>query len=181
MVTGHIPEETLNIIKNSISIVSNFPKEGVEFRDITTLLANPEAFQICMNLFADRYREMQIDAIMGIEARGFIFGAVLASMLKIPFIPVRKHKKLPGETITIEYQKEYGTDTVEIQRNALKKGQQVVIVDDLIGTGGSAEAATQLVKQAEAEVIEVACLIELRHLKGRDKLSVPLFSIIQES
>ncbi len=170
----------MEIIKNAIGLVQDFPLPGVLFRDITPLLADPKAFEACMHIFRDRYRERHIDAVMGIEARGFIFGSVLAHMLHIPFILVRKHKKLPGETLTVEYKKEYGTDTVEMQTHALKPGQKVIIIDDLIGTGGSAEAAIHLAKMAKADVIEVACVIELTELGGRERLSVPLFSILKE-
>ncbi len=168
------------LIRNSIETIPDFPKKGIQFRDIFPLLANPEAFDACMNIFSDRYRDRKVDAILGIEARGFIFGAVLAHMRHIPFVPVRKHRKLPGETLAIEYDKEYGKDSVEIQKHALKHGQNVVIIDDLIGTGGSAEAALKLTRMAGAAVLEIACIVELTGLGGRQKLSAPLFSILQE-
>ena len=180
MTSQKLPEAKIQKVREAIAVVPNFPKNGIMFLDITPLLSNPEAFEICMELFESRYRNHVIDAIMGIEARGFIFGAVLAHMLKVPFVPVRKHKKLPGNTLTVEYEKEYGKDTVEIQKAALRPGEKVLVIDDLIGTGGSAEAAVSLANQAGTEVIEVACLIELTSLKGREKLSTPLFSIIKE-
>lgn len=180
MPSEKLPQAEVQKIKDAIALVPDFPKKGILFRDITPLLSNPAAFEACMALFAKRYRDHAIDAVMGIEARGFIFGVVLAHMLKIPFIPVRKHKKLPGETLSAQYEKEYGTDTVEIQKKALKPGEKVLIIDDLIGTGGSAAAAARLAALAGTEVCEVACLIELTALGGRNKLSVPLFSIIKE-
>ena len=158
-------------IKEKIRTVPHWPIEGVMFRDITTLMQDPAAFRETCDRFYDGYKEKNIDKIVGIDARGFIFGAVVAYRLNVGFVPVRKKGKLPPETISQDYALEYGTNTVEMSEHALEKGEKVVIVDDLIATGGTIYAATQLVEKLGGEVVECAFIVELPDLKGRDKIS----------
>jgi len=151
--------------------VPDFPKPGIQFKDITTLLLEPPAFKHIVDTWAERYTEKGVDAIVGVDARGFIFGAALAYKMALPFIPARKKGKLPGQTIGQEFDLEYGTDTVEVHIDALKEGQRVVIVDDLLATGGTVAAVAQLVKKLKAEIVEAAFVVELPPLKGREKLN----------
>ena len=157
-------------LKETIRTVPNWPIEGVMFRDITTLTQNPQALRKACDIFYERYKVMNIGKIVGIDARGFIFGAVLAYKLGIGFVPVRKKGKLPYKTISATYSLEYGEDTVEMHVDAIKKGERVVIVDDLIATGGTLSAATQLVEQLEGDIVECAIIIDLPDLKGKDKI-----------
>lgn len=157
-------------LKETIRTVPNWPIEGVMFRDITTLTQNSQALREACDIFYERYKDMNIGKIVGIDARGFIFGAVLAYKLGIGFVPVRKKGKLPYKTISATYSLEYGEDTVEMHVDAIKKGERVVIVDDLIATGGTLSAATQLVEQLEGDIIECAIIIDLPDLKGKEKI-----------
>lgn len=157
-------------LKETIRTVPNWPIEGVMFRDITTLTQNSQALREACDIFYERYKDMNIGKIVGIDARGFIFGAVLAYKLGIGFVPVRKKGKLPYNTISATYSLEYGEDTVEMHVDAIKKGEKVVIVDDLIATGGTLSAATQLVEQLEGDIIECAIIIDLPDLKGKEKI-----------
>lgn len=157
-------------IKEKIRTVSHWPVKGVMFRDITTLLQDPEAFQEVCDAFYNRYKDIKIDKIVGIDARGFIFGSVLAYKLKVGFVPVRKKGKLPYKTISVEYSLEYGKDVIEIHEDAIKKGDQVLIVDDLIATGGTIAATVQLVEKLGGQIIECAFVIDLPDLKGREKI-----------
>ena len=157
-------------LKSKIRTVPNWPIEGVMFRDITTLLQDPDAFrQSCDELY-ERYKNMKIDLVVGLDARGFIFGSVLAYKLGVGFIPIRKKGKLPSKTVSHTYQKEYGPDTMEIHEDAIKKGDQVLIVDDLIATGGTCSAAAALVEKLGGEIVECAFVIDLPELKGKEKL-----------
>jgi adenine phosphoribosyltransferase len=157
-------------LKSKIRTVPNWPIEGVMFRDITTLLQDPGAFrQSCDELY-ERYKDMKIDLVVGLDARGFIFGSVLAYKLGVGFIPIRKKGKLPSKTVSHTYQKEYGPDTMEIHEDAIKKGDQVLIVDDLIATGGTCSAAAALVEKLGGEIVECAFVIDLPDLKGKEKL-----------
>lgn len=158
-------------LAEKIRTVPNWPIEGVMFRDITTLLQEPDVFRASVDRFYDRYKDMTIDKIVGIDARGFIHGAVLAYKLNVGFIPVRKKGKLPYNCISAEYSLEYGTDTVEMHEDGIKKGEKVLIVDDLIATGGTVSAAVQLVEALGGEVVECAFIVELPDLKGREKIS----------
>jgi len=158
-------------IKEKIRTVPHWPIEGVMFRDITTLMMDPAAFRETCDRFYDRYKEMAVDKIVGIDARGFIFGAVVAYRLNVGFVPVRKKGKLPPETIGQDYELEYGTNTVEISQHAIAPGDKVVIVDDLIATGGTIYAATRLVEKLGGEVLECGFIVELPDLKGREKIS----------
>lgn len=157
-------------IREKIRTIPHWPIQGVMFRDITTLLNDPEAFRSSCDQFYERYKDMNIDKVVGIDARGFIFGAVLAYRLGVGFIPVRKKGKLPPETISQEYQLEYGSAVVEISENAIVKGERVLVVDDLIATGGTIAAATELVKQLGGEIVECAFIVELPDLNGREKI-----------
>ena len=157
-------------LKKVIRTVPHWPIEGVMFRDITTLLQDGAAFkQACDELYK-RYKDEKIDVIVGIESRGFIFGSVLAYKLGLGFVPVRKPGKLPYKTISEEYTLEYGKNKVEIHEDAIKKGQRVLIIDDLIATGGTASAAIKLVEKLGGIVHELAFIVELPDLKGREKL-----------
>lgn len=150
------------------------------FRDITTLLQDKEAFKFAMDKFYERYKDMQIDVVVGIESRGFIFGAVLAYLLEVSFVPVRKEGKLPHKTMKQEYSLEYGNAVVEIHEDAIQKGQRVLIADDLIATGGTVLATIKLVELLGGEVVECAFLVELIDLKGREKLKdFKMFSLIE--
>lgn len=157
-------------LKEKIRSIPGWPVEGVIFRDITTLLQDPEAFKTACDAFYQRYKDMQIDKIVGIDARGFVFGSVLAYQLGVGFIPVRKKGKLPYQTIQQSYSLEYGEDTLEMNADAISPGERVLIVDDLIATGGTISATIKLVEQLGGSVIECAFLVELPDLKGRDKI-----------
>ncbi|SRR5713101_912700 len=159
--------------------VSDFPRKGIVFRDITTLLQHKEAFASAIEQLYQRYKPEKIEKVVGIESRGFIFGAALANKLHAGFIPVRKPKKLPSNTLRQEYELEYGTDALEIHVDAVSRGERVVIIDDLIATGGTASATCKLVSRLEGEIVGLAFLIELSFLKGREKLKgYDIFSLI---
>ncbi len=175
--------EKLELIKNSIRIIPDFPKPGISFKDITTLLNNPEAYQALIEHLIARYKEYDLDYIAGIDARGFIFGAALASHLGLGFVPIRKKGKLPYTTVSQKYTLEYGYDEVEIHIDAFaqKEHAKVLLIDDLLATGGTAAAAARLIEQVGAECVEACFVIELAFLNGREKLDVPVYSVIQES
>lgn len=158
-------------LTEKIRTVPNWPIEGVMFRDITTVLQEPAAFRKAIDLLYARYKEIDIDKIAAIDARGFIFGSVLAYKLKVGLVPVRKKGKLPYKTISVEYDLEYGTDTVEIHEDAIEPGEKVLIIDDLIATGGTVSAAAELVERLGGQIVECAFLIELPDLKGREKIA----------
>ncbi|WP_194190707.1 adenine phosphoribosyltransferase [Clostridium chrysemydis] len=157
-------------LRKSIRVIENFPKEGISFKDISTLIADGEALREAVDQMADNLKDKNIDVVLGPEARGFIFGVPVAYALGVGFIPVRKPGKLPGETISVDYALEYGTDSLQIHKDAIKKGQRVAIVDDLLATGGTIEAVTKLVEMAGGEVVALDFAIELTELHGRDKL-----------
>jgi len=157
-------------LKDMIRTVPNWPIEGVMFRDITTLLMDPAASKMAYNEFYNRYKDMAIDKVAAIDARGFIFGSVLAFQLDVGLIPIRKKGKLPYETISAAYTLEYGENIIEMHEDAIEKGDKVLIVDDLIATGGTITAATQLVEQLGGEIVECAFVVELPDLKGRERL-----------
>ncbi|WP_025566139.1 MULTISPECIES: adenine phosphoribosyltransferase [unclassified Psychromonas] len=174
--------ESLALIKNSIKSIKDYPLPGIVFRDVTSLIENGEAFAATIDLFVERYKTQKIDKIVGTEARGFIFGAPLAAALGAGFIPVRKPNKLPRETIQESYELEYGNDILQIHKDAIKKGEKVLLMDDLLATGGTAEASVKLIERLGGEVIEAAFVISLPDLRGEDKLkamSVPVFSLIE--
>ena len=157
-------------IKSRIRTVPHYPKQGVMFRDITTLLKDPVGLRVTIHELVNRYTGMKIDKVAGIESRGFIVGAPLAHMLGVGFVPVRKKGKLPAETIGHDYDLEYGTDRVEIHTDAIAPGERVLLVDDLIATGGTAEAAASLVKKIGGEIVECAFVIGLPDIGGRQRL-----------
>ena len=157
-------------VKSLIRTIPHYPKQGIMFRDITTLLKDAVGFKLMISDLARRYAEMKIDRIVGIESRGFIIGAPLAYQLGLGFVPIRKKGKLPAETIGHDYELEYGQDRVEMHVDAVQRGDKVLIVDDLIATGGTAEAAASLVEQAGGEVLECCFVVDLPDVGGRKRL-----------
>lgn len=170
---------SIESIKTLIRDIPDFPKPGIMFKDITPLLSDPDAFKATIDLLAECVKLRSVDAIVGIESRGFIFGAALATKLSLPFELVRKPGKLPYKTVSIEYELEYGTDTVEMHVDAVRPGKRYAIVDDLIATGGTAAAAVQLIEQQHGVVACCAFVIELSFLGGVQKLGdVPVDTLI---
>ena len=165
-------------LKDHIRGIPDFPVEGVLFYDISTLLADAEAWQVTTGRLAKAISALQPDVLAGIESRGFLVAAPLALKLGLGFTMVRKKGKLPGPTIPLEYELEYGSDVIEIQEDAVKPGQKVVLLDDLLATGGTMAAAVALFRKVGAEVVGGACIIELNFLNGRDKLDIPFTSLI---
>ena len=161
-------------VKSKIRSVNDFPKKGIIFRDITTALKEPEVLKEMIDYLCDQFKDVKIDYIAGIESRGFIFGMPMAYKLNAGFVPIRKPNKLPAETLSQEYSLEYGTDKIEIHTDAIKEGDNVLIVDDLLATGGTAEAACKLIKKTGGNLVGIAFLIELEDLKGRDKFDKDL-------
>ena len=160
--------------------VPDYPKPGIQFKDITTLLQDEAAFRHIIDGWKERYADQAVDAIVAADARGFIFGGALAYAMGRPLVPARKKGKLPADTITEEFELEYGTDAVEIHVDALHPGDRVVLVDDLLATGGTMAAIVRLVRQLGATIVEVAFVIELPPLKGRDKLTgLPVHSLVE--
>ena len=169
-----------NTLKSLIREVPDFPKPGILFYDITTLLKDKKGFATLIDALSEHYIGQQIDQVLGIEARGFIFAPALAYRLNAGFVPVRKPKKLPAATATWTYDLEYGSDTLAMHRDAVKPGQRVLIVDDLLATGGTANATVQLAKSLGAEIAGLSFVVELTFLKGRDKLKGhDVFSLLQ--
>ena len=159
-----------SFILEHIREVKNFPKEGVDFKDITPILSNPEIYSNVLDFFVEFLKGKQIDAIVGIESRGFLFGMLLANTFSIPFVPVRKSGKLPAETISEEYELEYGTAKLEIHTDAIKKGWNVVIHDDLLATGGTAVASSKLVERLGGNILSFLFVVELSFLNGKSSL-----------
>jgi adenine phosphoribosyltransferase len=166
-------------LKAHIRPVPDFPKPGILFYDVSTLLAHPEAWKVTVDRLAEIVRPFRPDVLAGIESRGFLTAAPLALELGLGFMMVRKKGKLPGPTVPYTYDLEYGTDTVEIQEGAVEKGQRVVILDDLLATGGTLNASVQLLRKVGADVVGGACIMELTFLKGRDKLDIPFASLVE--
>jgi adenine phosphoribosyltransferase len=163
-----------------IRSVPDFPKKGIVFRDITTLIRDKNAFQQTVDLLADRYRHAGIDKVVSIEARGFIFGAPLAYVLHTGFVPVRKPGKLPATVMRQEYSLEYGTDAIEMHTDAIVPGENVLLLDDLLATGGTIRAACDLVQRAGGHIVGLAFLIELSFLHGRDRLKeYDVYSVLE--
>ena len=158
-------------LRQYIRDVPDFPQPGVLFRDITPLLADPAVFGYVLETMAEPYRDSGLDAVVGIESRGFLFGAPLADRLRLPFVPIRKSGKLPAQVMSVEYALEYGTGQIEIHADAVQKGQQILIVDDVLATGGTAAAAARLVELLGARVFALLFLAELRALGGRERLT----------
>lgn len=157
-------------LESFIRDVPDFPKEGIVFKDITPLLADPGALTEAVRQLAHPYRDKAVDIVVGVESRGFIFGPAVAMELDAGFVPTRKPGKLPAETIDCSYELEYGTDTLEMHADAIKPGQKVVLIDDLIATGGTIAAVRELVERLGGEIIGASFLVELSFLNGRDKL-----------
>ena len=157
-------------LKKHIRNVQDFPKKGIVFRDITTLLKNPSSLKLVIDELYELTKDLMIDKVVGIESRGFIFGAMLAERLNVGFVPVRKPGKLPAETEKEFYDLEYGKDSIEIHKDSIRQGDKVLVHDDLLATGGTAKAAIKLVEKLGGEVVQVLFLIELSFLKGREKL-----------
>jgi len=157
-------------IKSKIRTIKNYPIKGVMFRDITTLLKDPEGLRDSINKLVDRYKDLNIDKIVAIESRGFIIGAPLAYLLNVGLVLIRKPGKLPAETIDQDYKLEYGIDRIEVHVDAIEKGEKVLIVDDLIATGGTAEATVRLVQKMKADIVECCFIIDLPDIGGRAKL-----------
>jgi len=169
-------------LKSKIRTIPDWPKKGIMFRDITTLMKDKDAFKYAMDKFYDRYKDKDIDIVVGIESRGFIFGAVLAYLLGKSFVPVRKEGKLPHETMKQEYALEYGNAIIEIHKDAIQKDQKVLIIDDLIATSGTCCATIKLVEFLGGLIVECSFLIELPELGGRkklEKMGYKVFSLIQ--
>ena len=164
-------KKNIKAISNSIRDIPDFPKKGIVFKDITPVLANINLFRQSIDAMIEPYIEERIDVVVGIESRGFIFGTPIADKLSAPFVPIRKPGKLPWNTERVKYELEYGTDTLEIHTDAIKEGQNILIVDDLLATGGTAEAACKLVSKMKGTIKGLAVLVELEFLKGREKLN----------
>lgn len=161
--------DTVANVKDKIRSVKDFPKPGIIFRDITTALKDAKTLKEMIDYLCDQFKNEKIDYIAGIESRGFIFGMPMAYKLNAGFVPIRKPNKLPAETISQEYELEYGTDKIEVHVDAIKESDNVLIVDDLLATGGTAEAACKLIKKTGGNLVGIAFLIELEDLKGREK------------
>lgn len=167
-------------LKQKIREIPDFPKKGILFYDVTTLLKDGEGFRKVIDIFADRYSGKRVDKVLGIESRGFILGPPLAYHLNAGFVPIRKKGKLPAETLSISYELEYGTDFLEVHRDAVSPGEQVLIVDDLIATGGTAAAAVEMIRGMQGEIIEMVFMVELEFLSGRNKLDgVNIYSLLK--
>ena len=167
-------------LKKKIRNVPDFPKKGIVFRDITTLIGDKDAFRHVIDELVTRYSDQKIDYIVSVESRGFIFGAALAYLLNAGFVPVRKKGKLPCETYEATYDLEYGTDTLQIHKDAMTKGSRVLILDDLLATGGTTGATANLIRKLGGEIAEAAFIIELEFLNGRGKLKgMPVFSLVK--
>ena len=172
--------DSLIHLKDYIRTIPDFPKPGIKFRDITPLLAEPAVFQEVIDRMAEHFRDKNVDAVLSAEARGFIFAAPLALELKARFIPIRKPGKLPFDTHSFHYELEYGSDSLEMHTDAIQAGDRVLMVDDLLATGGTIEACIRMAEKAEAEVVGSTFLIELDFLEGRSRLSdYDVYSLIQ--
>lgn len=167
-------------LKNLIREIPNFPKSGIIFRDITTLLSNPDGLHYTIDILTEKCSNFQLDYVVGIESRGFIFGMPLAYQLNVGFIPVRKPGKLPAAVYSVSYDLEYGQDSLEMHQDAMAQGSRVLIIDDLLATGGTAVATTQLMEKANCNLVGFGFVIELKDLGGRQKLpKVPIISLIE--
>ncbi|KAF7150801.1 adenine phosphoribosyltransferase 5-like [Rhododendron vialii] len=167
-------------ISEAIRVVPHFPKKGIMFQDITTLLLNHKAFKDTVDIFVDRYRDMDISVVAGIEARGFMFGPSIALAIGAKFVPLRKPGKLPGERISESYVLEYGTDCLEMHVGAVQPGERAVVIDDLVATGGTLSAAIRLLERMDAKVVECGCVIGLPEVKGQNRLNgKPLYILVE--
>jgi adenine phosphoribosyltransferase len=165
-----VNEDPLAYLRRSIRTIPDYPKPGIQFRDITTLLRDRRAFEITIDALSEPWRDQRIDKVAGIEARGFILGGAVAHRLKCGFVPIRKRGKLPHETVRVAYSLEYGVDEMEMHKDAIEQGERVLLLDDLIATGGTATAAGQLLSSARAEVVSASFVIDLPALGGAARL-----------
>jgi len=163
-------EDEMDALKQQIRHVPDFPKPGILFYDVTTLMKDPKGFRLAVDAMAEPHQASKIDVVVGIESRGFIFGSAVADRLKAGFAPVRKLGKLPSKTRRASYALEYGTDSLEIHEDAVARGQRVLIVDDLLATGGTVRGTIELIERLKGEVVGLAFLVELEFLKGRERL-----------
>ena len=171
---------SVETLRAEIREVPDFPKPGILFYDITTLIKQPKPFAEAIDLMVAPFKDTKVDVVVGMESRGFIFSAPMAIALGAGFVPVRKLGKLPGETISVEYALEYGTNTLEIHKDAINAGQRVLVVDDLLATGGTVLGTIELIRQLKADIVGLSFLVELLFLKGRDRLSeYDIHSIVQ--
>lgn len=171
-----------HIVKSKIRTIPHWPKQGIMFRDITTLLKDKDGYNHMIDLLVERYKGVEIDVVAGIESRGFITGSVLAHRLGVGFVPIRKPGKLPAETVSEEYELEYGKDKIEIHTDAIEKGSKVLLIDDLVATAGTCVAAANLVRKLGGDIVECSFIVELPDLKGREKLEklgLKVFSLVQ--
>jgi adenine phosphoribosyltransferase len=174
------PKQDTEKLMQLIRDVPDYPKKGIVFKDITTLIKRGDAFDEVVNIFFEKCKDKKVDLVAAVESRGFIFGGVLANRLKVGFVPIRKFGKLPADTVEQKYDLEYGTDTLEIHKDAVLPGQKVLIVDDLLATGGTIKAACKLVEKLGGQVVGILIMIELGFLTGRDKLKdYDLFTLIR--
>lgn len=171
-------EEIKTVLRQKLRQYPDFPSKGIMFEDILPIFQDPKAFQMLIDGLKLRIGDRKVDVIVGLDARGFLFGPTLALQLGASFVPVRKQGKVPGETVSAVYEKEYGQDCFEMQADAISKGQSVIIVDDIIATGGSAKAAGELVKKLGGNIVEYLFILELDFLKGRDKLDADVFTLL---
>jgi len=174
--------DPVNYIRQTIRTIADWPEPGVMFRDITPVLQDPQSFRVLVDLFVYRHMRQQLDLVAGIDARGFILGAVLAYELNLGFVPVRKKGKLPYRTLEQDYVLEYGNATIEMHTDAVKPGQRVLLIDDLIATGGTMLAAAKLLQRLGADVVEAACIIDLPALGGSDAIKatgLPVYAVCQ--
>jgi len=174
------PQWNIEKLMRLIRDVPDYPKKGIVFKDITTLIKRGDAFDEVINIFLEKCKDKKVELVAAVESRGFIFGGVLANRLKVGFVPIRKFGKLPADTVEQKYDLEYGTDTLEIHKDAVTPGQKVLIVDDLLATGGTIKAACKLVEKIGGQVVGILIMIELGFLNGRDKLKdYDLFTLIR--
>lgn len=167
-------------LKDKIRVIDGFPKEGISFKDITTLLQDKKAFKYTVDKMVDYLKDKGIDIVVGPEARGFLFGAPIAYAIGAGFVPIRKKGKLPYDTFRVSYDLEYGSDVLEMHKDAIKQGDRVVVIDDLLATGGTISSVVKLVEQAGGEVVTLGFVIELEDLKGREKLKhYDVISLVQ--
>ncbi|GFO41107.1 adenine phosphoribosyltransferase [Plakobranchus ocellatus] len=171
--------DRLSRIRNTLGAIPDFPKAGILFRDIFPVLRDAEVFKdLNEEIFEASKSYPDVECVVGLESRGFLFGPILAQKLSVPFVPIRKKGKLPGELISQTYELEYGTDCCEIQKGSVSKGQKVLIIDDLLATGGTMKAACDLLEKLEADIVLCLCIIELTGLKGKSKIDKPFKSLI---